>query len=153
MSTVDPQSSDIRVLVIDDDRAVCDVVLHILRRAGFEATGTYDGITGVKTARESRPDLILLDVKMAELDGLQTLAQLREHPSTKEIIVIAFTGLEIEDEALRFRGFDDVILKPILAADLVERLARTLHDHSVSGRWKKQPSELLSAMWRRVSIA
>lgn len=154
MATVDSQPrSDARVLVIDDDRAVCDVVVHILRRAGFEAVGVYDGMTGIQTARESPPDLVILDVKMPELDGLETLARLREHPSMKKTVVVAFTGLVIDEESLRFRGFNDVILKPILAVDLVERLTRALQDGSAPGSWSSRPSELLSAMWRRVNIA
>jgi CheY-like chemotaxis protein len=152
MSASTPQPAlNVRVLVIDDERAVCDVVLHILRRAGFDAIGAYDGATGIQMARENAPDLIVLDVKMPELDGLETLAQLRENPSTKDIIVVAFTGLVIDEDSLRFRGFDDVILKPILAFDLVERLTRVLHDRSAKGRGR--PSDLLSAMWRRVNIA
>jgi CheY-like chemotaxis protein len=139
---------DARILVIDDDRAVCDVVLHILRRAGFEAVGAYDGIDGLRMAQEAFPDLIVLDVKMPELDGLETLARLREHPSTKDIVVVAFTGLIIDEQSLRHRGFADVILKPILAVDLVERLTRALQNSAARGR----PSEL-SAMWRRVNIA
>jgi CheY-like chemotaxis protein len=154
MPPANPQPpSDVRVLVIDDDRAVCDVVLHILRRAGFEAVGAYDGITGLRMALEGSPDLIVMDVKMPELDGLETLSRLREDPATRDIIVVAFTGLVIDDESLRFRGFDDVILKPILAVDLVERLTRAVSNGSAAGRLRARPAELLSAMWRRVNIA
>jgi CheY-like chemotaxis protein len=148
-----PTPSAVRVLVIDDDRAVCDVVLHILRRAGFRAVGAYDGLTGLETARVHAPDLILLDVKMPEFDGLQTLGRLRENPSTREIVVIAFTGLELDGESLRSRGFDDVILKPILAFELVERITRALSARAAPGEGQKRPSDLLSAMWRRVNIA
>jgi len=147
-----PTPSAVRVLVIDDDRAVCDVVLHILRRAGFHAVGAYDGSTGFEAARQHAPDLVLLDVKMPEVDGLQTLGRLRENPSTKEMVVVAFTGLELDGDSLRSRGFDDVILKPILAADLVERIARALSTREEDGD-QKHPSDLLSAMWRRVNIA
>ena len=145
--------SAIRVLVIDDDRAVCDVVGHILRRAGFEAVGAYEGATGLQTARETAPDLIILDVKMPELDGLETLARLREDPSTSKIVVVAFTGLVIDPESLRRRGFDDIIPKPILAFDLIERLTRVLRDSAAAGRGPGNPSDRLSAMWRRVNIA
>jgi two-component system response regulator TrcR len=149
MSVPNPQdASPVRVLVIDDDRAVCDVVLHILRRAGFQATGTYDGVTGVKEARAIVPDLIVLDVKMPDNDGLQTLTQLRENSATRHIVIVAFTGLVIDEQSLRFRGFDEVILKPILACDLVERLGRVLKE-----RGQRLPADQLSAMWRRVNIA
>lgn len=147
-SNPQPQQSLGRVLVIDDDRAVCDVVLHILRRAGFEAVGAYHGMDGVRIAQQAPPDVIVLDVKMPELDGLETLARLREHPSTKDIVVVAFTGLIIDEASLRHRGFADVILKPILAVDLIERLTRALQNSAARGR----PAEL-SAMWRRVNIA
>jgi two-component system OmpR family response regulator len=149
MSVPNPEAaSRIRVLVIDDDRAVCDVVLHILRRAGFEAAGAYDGATGFKEALATAPNLIVLDVKMPELDGLETLTRLRENPATRDIVIVAFTGLVIDDESLRFRGFDDVILKPILACHLVERLGRVLRE-----KGQKLQADQLSAMWRRVSIA
>lgn len=155
MPASNPQqaTSPIRVLVIDDDRAVCDVVLHILRRAGFEATGAYDANTGMKVARESRPDIIILDVKMPDVDGLEVLAQLRQDASTKDIVVIAFTGLMIEDASLRFQGFDDVILKPILAVDLIERLTRALPNRSAPEGEQARPSDRLSPTWRRVNIA
>lgn len=145
--------SEARVLVIDDDRAVCDVVLHVLRRGGFQAFGAYDGITGLEAAREHAPDLILLDVKMPQPDGLETLARLREKGSTRAIAVVAFTGLVIDSESLRFRGFDDVILKPIFAFDLMERITRVLRDRPAGGRSSRRPSDLLSAMWRRVRSA
>lgn len=148
MSDATNKPNALRVLVIDDDRAVCDVVLHILRRSGFEALGAYDGASGFEIARTAAPDLIVLDVKMPELDGLDTLGRLRGDPATKDMVVVAFTGLVIDEESLIFRGFDDVILKPILAMDLVERLTRALH--SASGR---RPAERLSAMWRGVKIA
>lgn len=145
--------STIRVLVIDDDRAVCDVVKHILKRAGFEAIGAYDGATGLATAREIAPDLIILDVKMPDLDGLETLARLREDSSTCKTVVVAFTGLVIDAEGLRRRGFDDVIAKPILASDLVERLTSALRSKAAGDPAERNPSDLLSAMWRRVNIA
>lgn len=146
-------ASAIRVLVIDDDRAVCDVVLHILRRSGFEAVGAYDAGTGMTLARESRPDLIVLDVKMPEVDGLEVLSRLKQDAATKDIAVVAFTGLMIEDASLRFQGFDDVILKPIMAAELVERLISVLRAKSPGRGDDEQPSARLSAMWRRVNIA
>jgi two-component system OmpR family response regulator len=143
----------VRVLVIDDDRAVCDVVQHILRRAGFEALGAYDGVTGLHRAREAAPDLIMLDVKMPDLDGLETLARLREDSSTRHSVVVAFTALVIDADSLRRQGFDDIITKPILAFDLVERLTRVLQNRSTAGGAERNPSELLSTMWRRVNIA
>lgn len=145
--------TQVRVLVIDDDRAVCDVVRHILRRAGFEALGAYDAITGLETARQAAPDLIVLDVKMPDLDGLETLARLRGDPSTSKIVVVAFTGLVLDAESLRSRGFDDIIPKPILAFDLVERLTRALRASRAPAEGQERPSDLLSPMWRRVNIA
>lgn len=139
------------VLVIDDDRAVCDVVVRILRRAGFDATATYDAVSGVRAAEDTGPDLILVDLKMEHVDGLMALRLLRAQAPT--CVILAFTGALIDDEPLLFEGFDGVIHKPIFAFDLVERVVHALDSAATVRRRGLNPAELLSNASQRLRTA
>lgn len=139
------------VLVIDDDRAVCDVVVRILRRAGLHATARYDAVSGVRAAEDTGPDLILVDLRMERVDGLVALRLLRAQAPT--CVIIAFTGDLIDDEPLLYEGFDGVIHKPIFAFDLVERIVHAL-DSAASPRQRGlRSAELLSRASQRLRTA
>ena len=138
------------VLVIDDDRAVCDVIVRLLERAGFQGIGAYGGIDGVNVAEEAAPDLILVDLQMEGVDGRITLRLLRAQvPAT---IIVAFTGLLIRDEPLLYEGFDAVIRKPVGVFELVQHIAGALEAGGRLCRHSVQPAELLSAASSRLPL-
>jgi two-component system, OmpR family, response regulator ResD len=114
-----------RVLVVDDDPMVSEVVVSYLRRAGFEAEQTSDGAHAVALAHANRPDLVVLDLMLPGLDGLEVCRQLRE---LGEVPVIMLTALGAEhDRVLGFEvGADDYVTKPFSPRELVLRVQSVL---------------------------
>lgn len=80
------------VLVIDDVQEIIDVMVAVLEREGIEAIVATSGKEGIAMAKEHKPDLILLDFKMPEMDGAETLFHLKEDADTKDIKVVFITA-------------------------------------------------------------
>jgi CheY-like chemotaxis protein len=114
-------SSRVRVLIIDDERDLLDVYSLYLRTAGMEVHTATDGVTGVSVARALRPEVIVLDIAMPSMDGMQVVEALKASPETESIPVILFTGLPLKD-----RGRADAcVLKPARPVAMLS-LIRTL---------------------------
>jgi signal transduction histidine kinase len=114
------------VLIIDDEKIILDLTTIILKNRGYEALAAQDAVTGIEIARNSKPDLVLLDYMMPGKDGLTTLKELRrELPDT---YVIMFTGKGSEEIAVELMkaGASDYILKPFNNQDLTERIDNVL---------------------------
>jgi DNA-binding response OmpR family regulator len=111
----------VKVLVVDDDRVLADVVAFTLRRDGFDVIQAYDGAAGLQRWRDEQPDLIILDVNMPKMDGFQVCRQIRSEAETP---IILLTVREDEDDivsGLEF-GADDYIVKPFSPRQLVARI-------------------------------
>jgi CheY-like chemotaxis protein len=80
------------VLVIDDVQEIIDVMVTVLEREGIETIVATNGPEGIALAKEHKPDLILLDFKMPDMDGAETLSHLKEDPETKDIKVVFITA-------------------------------------------------------------
>ncbi len=109
-----------RVLVVDDDPNTVGLLEEFLRAKGYEVLTAGDGVEALRKVTEERPQVILLDIKMPEMDGLEVLRRLRE--IDKEVGVIMITVMdeqEIGREAMALGAFD-YILKP-LDLDYLER--------------------------------
>jgi len=101
-----------RILIIDDSRSLVLSVLRIFQEEGFEVLTAFDGLEGLKKAREEHPDLIILDIVMPKLDGFQFLDLLRQYSS---IPVVVFTGVHDENKlnkALTL-GANGYVMKPV----------------------------------------
>ena len=115
-----------RVLVIDDDATVSGVVAAYLERAGIDAEVAADGVAGIAAATRARPDIVLLDLMLPGLDGLEVCRRLRLiHPALPVIMVTArgeepdrVLGLEV--------GADDYVTKPFSPRELVLRVQSLL---------------------------
>ena len=129
-------------LVVDDNRSVVRVVASLLESHGFQVHTAFDGAEGLEKARRERPDVIVLDVLMPELDGYEVARLLQDEPGTAgiPILMLTVTGrvddpdLE-EDEVAeriqeRMKGFDagalDFVSKPIKARALLRRIESLL---------------------------
>jgi len=111
----------VKVLVVDDDRVLADVVAFTLRRDGFDVIQAYDGVAGLQRWRDEQPDLIILDVNMPKMDGFQVCKHIRAEAETP---IILLTVREEEDDivsGLEF-GADDYIVKPFSPRQLVARI-------------------------------
>lgn len=113
-----------RVLVIDDERTLTDVTVQMLGLWGYEARGAYDGRVGLEAARAFRPDIVLMDVLMPNLNGIDAAIALRSQmPQVKVLIISGQTGsVDLLDRARR-QGYDFSLLpKPIEPEELRKKL-------------------------------
>ena len=116
-----------KILVVDDSRTVLLVEQGLLSRTYDVLTAT-DGVEGLHAALDHRPDLILLDVVMPRMSGLQALAALRAREETRDIPVILVTSRgELESVEAGYRGgASEYVLKPIHAAELLAKVRSCL---------------------------
>jgi DNA-binding response OmpR family regulator len=114
-----------RVLVVDDEPSVRDLVHELLDDAGYEVTSVRDGKEAVRTFFQWRPALVVLDIAMPGMDGWNVLERIREVSSAP---VIMLTALGRENDAVRGlrNGADDYIVKPARTAELVARVESLL---------------------------
>ncbi len=110
-----------KVLIIEDEPEMRRNLLTILRLEKFEPLGAENGRTGVCLARTEKPDLILCDVMMPELDGYGVLKALREDPATvtTPFIFLTAKGEKIDQRCGMDLGADDYLTKPVARADLL----------------------------------
>jgi DNA-binding response OmpR family regulator len=113
-----------KVLVVDDEPHIVALVQNRLKAVGYEVLSAFDGEEGVKKAKESSPDLIILDVLMPKLSGIEVAIQLRADEKTKKIPIIMLTAILNKDEEERHVTFTDSIClaKPIDPEELMSRV-------------------------------
>jgi DNA-binding response OmpR family regulator len=116
-----------RVLVVDDDIEVAKSIEASLRKH-YQVSVVYSGIEAIKEARRHRPDLIVLDVVMPGMDGLETCRELRVDPALTDVPILFLTALgRPEDRVAGFRaGADDYLTKPFNLEELQLRIAAVL---------------------------
>lgn len=117
-----------RILVIEDDQALANVVEYNLTQAGYEVRTARDGLAGLQAVRVNPPDLILLDVMLPGIDGLEVCRQLRSNPQTSRVLVLMLTAKSEEaDQVLGFgAGADDYVSKPFSVRIVLERVKALL---------------------------
>lgn len=113
-----------KVLVVEDDRSLSEILDYNLRRNGYDVLRSYDGGDGLQQARLHLPDIILLDVMLPVIDGLEVCRRLRSQPNTAGAIIIMLTAKAEEvDQLVGFSaGADDYVVKPFSVKVLLERL-------------------------------
>jgi two-component system phosphate regulon response regulator PhoB len=113
-----------RVLVIEDERALTDVLAYNLQREGYEAILAHDGQEGLRKAQTLLPDLILLDLMLPTMSGLDVCRELRSGERTRDIPIIMITAkAEETDQVVGFKmGADDYVTKPFSVKVLLERI-------------------------------
>ncbi|WNJ99902.1 response regulator [Thalassospiraceae bacterium LMO-JJ14] len=118
-----------KILVVDDEELIRDILRQILQQDGHEVIEAGDGDTAIKTARDVRPDLIVLDMVMPKMTGLEIAPVLRSHPGTKNIPIIALTGSRSPEttEDIHNAGCDRYIAKPINAEQILGAVAKLLN--------------------------
>lgn len=130
-----------RILIIDDDVDTLRLVGLMLQRQGYQISAASNGTQGLSKALEERPNLILLDVMMPDMDGYEVTRRLRKNPATASIPILMFTAkTQLDDKVTGFEsGADDYLTKPThpteLQAHVKALLARTT---------QKQPADVKS---------
>src|SRR5581483_8372974 len=115
------------VLVVDDEPTIAEVVSRYLERAGYRARIASDGAAAIESAARHRPDLVVLDLMLPRIDGLEVMRRLRElHRDRIAVILLTAKGDE-SDRVIGLRlGADDYVVKPFSPAELVARVDAVL---------------------------
>ncbi|MBI3913787.1 MAG: response regulator [Chloroflexi bacterium] len=143
----------IRVLCVDDDRPIATIIATVLKREGYETEVAYDGFEALRLVAEFKPDLIVLDILMPDLDGHEVCRILRDNPETAKIAILIVTGMG-NVERLRAQprlvaervneqvttmddGALEVMTKPFRAKDLIQRVKAILWVAGLSDKREK----------------
>ncbi len=118
-----------RVVCVEDEPEMIDLVRLILGRKGYEVIGANGGIEGLETVRREKPDLILLDLMMPDMDGWEVYQQIKADPGVREIPVIVVTAKAQSIDkvlGLHIAKVDDYITKPFGPQELLESVDKIL---------------------------
>lgn len=130
-----------RILVVDDEPAVTDLLAYNLRKNHYDVLIAADGRTAIRMAEQSKPDLILLDLMIPEIDGFDVCRELRKS-SDVPIIMITARGEEIDRVVGLEVGADDYVTKPFSVRELMARVKAVLRRTDSNGI-EKEPSTCL----------
>ncbi len=114
-----------KILVVDDEKAIVDILKFNLEREGFEVVTANDGEVGIEKFRAEQPDLILLDIMMPKVDGLQACKTIRNE-SNVPIIMITARAEEVDKVLGLEFGADDYVTKPFGVRELIARVKSNL---------------------------
>jgi phosphate regulon transcriptional regulator PhoB len=114
----------VRVLIAEDERDVAELIRYTLAREGFEVVVATNGADALRQAKDSRPDLVLLDLMLPQVNGWELCRRLKQDPATRALPVIMLTARSEEgDKVLGFElGADDYVTKPFSTRELVARV-------------------------------
>ncbi|MEZ5078729.1 MAG: response regulator transcription factor [Solirubrobacterales bacterium] len=135
-----PEGSNGTVLVVDDEPTIVEVVGRYMERAGYETHRALDGPEALRQAERHSPDLVVLDVMLPGIDGIEVMRQLHERPG-KPVAVILLTARGEESDRLvgLRRGADDYVVKPFSPAELVARVDAVMRRVSPPDEEESEP--------------
>jgi two-component system, cell cycle response regulator DivK len=116
------------ILIIEDNEKNMKLVRDILRHAGHTTLETASGHEGVRLARQHRPDLVLMDIQLPDIDGIEALRRIRTDPALDAMPVLAVSASVMPEELRKFMasGFDAYVTKPIALKDFRATVQRFL---------------------------
>lgn len=146
----------IKVLVVDDEKDIVELVRYHLEKDGFQCLQAPDGSSALRLSREQRPDLVILDLMLPGIDGLEVCRRLRADAATARLPILMLTAKAEEvDRVVGLEvGADDYLVKPFSPRELVARVKAILRrSQEPSGPAVKRIGELeFNEAWHRVTI-
>jgi phosphate regulon transcriptional regulator PhoB len=117
-----------RVLIVEDEPDIRDLLVFHLEREGYQVTKSRSGVEALRLAQASPPDLVLLDLMLPEMDGLEVCRRLRRDPATQAVPIVMLTarGDEVDRVLGLELGADDYVVKPFSPRELVARIRAVL---------------------------
>lgn len=126
----------IKILIVDDEPDLVQTLQDRLEMNGYGIVTAGNGREGLERAVKEKPDIILLDVIMPIMDGLQMLEALRKHPESKHCAVIMLTARSQQQDIVRAKtcGVEDYVVKPFDLSELIEKIENVLEHHAVAAK-------------------
>lgn len=135
--------SDIKILVVDDEKDMCDLLAHLMIREGFEPLTACDGSTALEMMRTHSPEVMLLDVKMPGMDGMEVMRQARAYePDIPVVFITAYAEVKGAIDAMK-AGAHDYIAKPFDHNEVVRVVQRALNERRLKRKIRNMSSHLL----------
>ncbi|MGD8865227.1 MAG: response regulator, partial [Anaerolineales bacterium] len=143
-----------KVLIIDDDVDTLKLVGLMLERQGYEIAVASNGTIGLEKAEDLKPELILLDVMMPDLDGYEVTKRLRSDPSLAHIPIIMFTAKTmVDDKVAGFEaGVDDYLTKPTHPAELTAHVKAVLQRSAQARSAPEAKAQIVAFLGTRSGI-
>jgi two-component system, OmpR family, phosphate regulon response regulator PhoB len=118
----------LRVLIVEDEPDIRDLIVFHLEREGYQVVKARSGADALRQAQASPPDLVLLDLMLPEMDGLEVCRRLRQNPATQAVPIVMLTarGDEVDRVLGLEMGADDYVVKPFSPRELVARIRAVL---------------------------
>lgn len=122
METSKDPSTPGRLVLVEDDEAVRGILTVLLESAGWEVMTAGDGASGLKLAKHTVPDVVITDLRMPGLSGIELAKELAATPNIPQVPIVAITsdGSALRDAAVKSRRFASVLSKPLAPTDLLE---------------------------------
>ena len=118
-----------KILVVEDEESLLKLESILLTSKGYDVHGVGDGQAALDAIEKNRPDLVLLDIMLPEIDGFEVCRRIKANPETKHIPVVMLTAKKSRDDMARGEevGADWYITKPFKSAMVIETIQRFLH--------------------------
>jgi CheY-like chemotaxis protein len=122
-----------RILIVDDNATNLKLVAYLMKANGYTVDTALDAESAIEAIRHHRPDVILMDIQLPGIDGLELTRRLKADPATRDIVIIAVTAYAMKGDQTKAlaAGCDDYITKPIDTRALPETIARHLAKRAV----------------------
>jgi two-component system, OmpR family, phosphate regulon response regulator PhoB len=142
-----------KVLIVEDDRALSDVLFYNLQKEDFNVFRAFDGREGIEQARLKQPDIVILDLMLPRISGMEVCVQLRKMKETKHVGILMLTARgEDMDQVEGFAaGADDYVVKPYSIRVLLERL-RALQRRRTADEEQDPSRELLQSEGIKIDL-
>ena len=137
-----------KILVVDDEPNVLRMVSYTLQIEGYEVVGAQNGLEALYKVKTEAPDLVILDVMMPDMGGIEVCEQLRQQPETSDLPIIMFSALSQVSDKVRCleAGADEYLTKPITPEELVARVKALLGRYRQLRHPVQQPGKVLGIM-------
>jgi two-component system, OmpR family, response regulator len=130
-----PDGGPLRVLVVDDEQTLAELLTMALRYEGWDVRSANDGLTAVRAVREFRPDVVVLDVMLPDIDGLEVLRRLRSDASDVPVLFLTARDAVEDRIAGLTAGGDDYVTKPFSLEEVVARLRGLMRRAGATPVW------------------
>ncbi len=116
-----------KILVVDDEKKICDILEHVLSREGYQVFSAYNGKEALKRLNEVVPDLMILDVRMPKMNGYEVCKRVRKDPQFKKLPILMFTGdFNEENRTMAYKAGADEYLTKLIGLNKLTAIVKSL---------------------------